>query len=69
MLTKLEGEREKAIMLQRLAGSRAIKRWNDARGNMSVALCVASGACGREEVGSDSSRKMQDKDETTSEAS
>ena len=53
-------------MLQRLGGPRAIKHWNDARGNLSVELCAPSMACDREEVGSDSSRKMQDKEETTS---
>ena len=37
---------------------------------MSVELCCApSMACDREELSSDSSRKMQDNEETTSEAS
>ena len=44
MLTKLEGERERARMLQRLGGSRAIKHWKDARGNMSVELGAPSRA-------------------------
>ena len=33
VLTKWEAERERARMLQRLGGSRAIKHWNDAQGN------------------------------------
>ena len=47
----------------------AIKHWNDARGNVSVEMCSHSIACDREEVCSDYSRKMQDKEETTCEAS
>ena len=69
MLIKWEGERERARMLQRLGGSRAIKHWNDARDIMSFESCSPSMACKMEEVCSESSRKMQDKEETTSEAS
>ena len=69
MLVKWEGERERARMLQRLGGSRAIKHWTDARDNMSVESCSPSMACDMEEAGSESSRKMHDKEETTSEAS
>ena len=47
----------------------AIKHWSDARDNMSVELCSPSMAGDREEGCSESSRKMQDKEETTSEAS
>ena len=63
MLIKWEGERERAKMLQRLRGSRAIKLWSDARDS-----CPLSRA-DMEEVCLESSRKMQDKEETTSEAS
>ena len=35
---------------------------------MSVELCSSSMACDMEEVGSESSRKMREKEETTSEA-
>ena len=39
MLTKWEGEREKARMVQSLGESRAIKYLNGARGNVSVEMC------------------------------
>ena len=52
-----------------LGGSRAIERWNDARGIVSDESCSPSMACDMEEVCSESSRKMQDKEETASEAS
>ena len=45
------------------------KHWNDARDIMSVESCSPSMACDMEEAGSESSRKMQDEEETTSEAS
>ena len=52
-----------------LGGSRAIERWNDSRDTVSNESCSAFLACDMEEVCSESSRKMQDKEETTSEAS
>ena len=42
---KWEGERERARMLPIFGGSRAIKRWNDARDNVSVESCSPSMAC------------------------
>ena len=69
MITKWEGDRERARMLSRLEGSRAIKHWSDARDNMSVESCWPSMAREKEEVCSQSSRKMQQKEETTFEAS
>ena len=56
-------------MLQRLGGSTAIKHCSDARNNMSVESCSLSRAGDMEEVCTESSRKMQDKEETVSEAS
>ena len=61
MLIKCEGERERARMLQRLGGSRAIRHWNGARDTMSVESCSSSRACDMEEVGSESSRKLKDR--------
>ena len=61
--------RERGRMLQRFGGPRAIKHWNDARDIMSVESWSPSMACDMEEVCSESSTKMQDKEETTSEAS
>ena len=69
MLIKWEGERERARMLQRLEGSRAIRNWTDARDTMSVESCSSSTACDMEEVCSESSRKMKDMEKTTPEAS
>ena len=69
ILIKWEGERERARILQRFGGSRAIRHWNDARDVVSVESCSLSMACDMEEAGSESSRKMLDKEETTSEAS
>ena len=65
MVIKWKGERDR--LLQRLGGSRAIKHWNDVRNIVSVESCSLSMACDVEEVCSESSRKMQDKEETTSE--
>ena len=67
---KLEGERARTRMLQRLGGSWATKHWNDAR----HIICPLSRARFPrhviwKEVCSESSRKMRDKEETTSEAS
>ena len=56
-------------MLQRLRGSWATKHWNDARHNVSVESCSPSMARDMEDVCWESSRKMQDKEGTTSEAS
>ena len=64
MLIKWESEMERARMMQRLGGSRAIKQWNDARDNVSVESCSPSMACDVEEVSSESSRKTQDKEDT-----
>ena len=64
-LFKWEGERERAIILQRLGGSRATRHWNDPRDIMSVESCSSSMACVMEEAGSEFSRKMKDKEETT----
>ena len=61
--------RERARILHRLRGSRATRHWNDARDIVSVESCSPSMACDMEEVGSESSRKIRDKEETTSEAS
>ena len=65
MVVKWEGERERARMLQRWGGSKATKRWSDARDNLSVVSRLPWHVVG-EEVCSESSRKMQDKEETTS---
>ena len=59
LLTKWEGERERARMLQRLGGSRAIQHWNDARDIMSVESCSPSIACDMAEVCSESSRRCR----------
>ena len=53
-------------MLQRLGGSRAVRKGFD---TLSFESCSSSMACDMEEVSSESSRKMEDKEETTSEAS
>ena len=42
VLLKRKGERERARMLQRLGGSRAIRHWNGARDTMSVESCSSS---------------------------
>ena len=69
ILLRCQSERERARMLQRLGGSRAIRHWTDPRDTMSVESCSSSMACDMEEVCSESSRKMKDMEETTSEAS
>ena len=51
MLIKWEGERERAMILQRLGRSRAVTYWNDAREIMSVESCSSSMACDMEEAG------------------
>ena len=61
--------RGKSKIFQRLGRSRAIRHLNDARDSMSVESNSSSMACDVEEAGSESSRKMRDKEETTSEAS
>ena len=55
-----EGEKERARILQRLGGSRAIRHWSDTRDIMSVESCSPSMACDMEEVCSESSKKMQE---------
>ena len=70
VLVKWAVEREKARMLQRSGSSRVTRHWNDARDDMSVESCSPSLACDVEAADSESSREMmQDKEETTSEAS
>ena len=56
-------------MLQRLGGSRAIRHGSDAQDTFSFVSCSSCIACDMEEVTSESSRKMQDKEESTPEAS
>ena len=69
ILSQCQIERERARMLQRLGGSRAIRHWTDPRDTMSVESCSSSMAGDMEEVCSESSRKMKDMEETTSKAS
>ena len=69
MLVKWEGERERGRILQRLRKSRTIRHWSDVRDSMSVESCSYSMACCMEEAGSESLRKMRDKEEKTSQAS
>ena len=69
ILLRCQSERQRARMLQRLGGSRAVKHGTDARDTMSVESCSSSMACDMEEVCWRSSRKMKDMDETSSEAS
>ena len=74
-LEKQKGKRnlgtraKEARMLHRLGGSRAVKHWSGAQDSRSIESCSSSMACDMEEVGSESSRKMRDKEGTTSEAS
>ena len=63
ILSRCESGRERTRMLQRLGGSTEIRHWIGLRGTMSVESCSSSMAC------SESSRKMKDMEETTSEAS
>ena len=56
-------------MLQRLGGSRAVRHGSDAQDALSFESCSSSMACEMEEVSWESSKKMKDMDETTSEAS
>ena len=69
ILIRYQRERDKARMLQRLGGSRAIRNGFDTQDTLSVESCMSSVACDMEELSSESSRKMQDKEETTSEVS
>ena len=69
ILTRCHSERERARMLQRLRGWRAIGRRSDAQDNFSFESCSSSIACDMEEVSSESAKKMKDMDEITSEAS
>ena len=62
MLVKWEGERERANILQRLGGSRAIRHWSGARDSMSVESRSSS-------MAESSKKKLKDMDETTSGAS
>ena len=64
----MSNERERTRMLPWLGGSRAIRHWTDSRDTISVESCSSSMACEKEEVCSESSRKIKDMDETTSEA-
>ena len=54
---KWEGESERARMLRRLGGSRAVEHWNEARDIMSVESCSLSMARDIEEVCSESLRR------------
>ena len=56
-------------MLRRLRGSRAIRNGVDTQDTLSFESCWTLMACNMEEVSSESSRKMQEKEETMSEAS
>ena len=70
ILTRCQSEGERARMLKRLGGSRAIGRRSDAQDTFSFESCSSSIACDmEEEVSSESSKKMKDMDEITSEAS
>ena len=69
ILIRYQSERDKARMLQSMGGSRARRNWFDTQDTFSFVSCSPSMACDMEEVYSESSRKMQDKEETTSEAS
>ena len=64
---RCHSERERAKVLQRLGGSRATKHSNDARDIMSVESCSPSMVCDTEEVSSESSKKVKDMNEITSE--
>ena len=59
-LKRCQSERERASMLQRLGGSRAMRHGSDAQDTLSFESCSSSMACDMEEVSSESSRKMQD---------
>ena len=69
ILSRCQSEREKARMLQRLGGSKAIRNGSHVRDTLSFKWCSSSMACDMEEVRSESSKKMKVMDETTSEAS
>ena len=56
-------------MLQRLGGSTAIRNGVDTQDILSIDSCTSSTACDIEEMSSETSRRMQDKEETMSEAS
>ena len=51
-------------MLQRLRGSRAIRNEVGSQDTLSFESCSSSMACDVEEISSESSRRMQDKEET-----
>ena len=69
MLMRYQSEREKARMLQRSGGSRVIRKGADIHDTLSFESCRSSVVDDMEEGSSESSRKMQDKEETTPEAS
>ena len=53
-------------MLQRMGGSRAVRNGFDIQDTLSFESCSSSRVCDMEEAGSESSRKMRDKEDTTS---
>ena len=58
-MIKWEGERERARMLQRLRGSRAVGQWSHAQDNLSFKSCSSSLAFDTEEVRSASSKDCE----------
>ena len=69
ILIRYQSERDKAGMLQRLGGSRAMRNGLDTQDTLSFESCSSSMSCDMEEVSSESSKMMKDVEETTSEAS
>ena len=48
-LKQLEGERDRARLLQRLGGSRAVRQGSDAQDTLSLESCSSSMACDKED--------------------
>ena len=69
ILMRFQSERDKARMLQRSGESRVIRTGADIKDTLSFESCRSSVVDDMEEVSSKSSRKTQDKEETTPEAS
>ena len=69
ILIRYQSERDKVRKLQRLGASKMIRNGPDTQDTLSFESCMSSVACDMEEVSSESSRKMQDKEETASEVS
>ena len=68
ILVRCQSERERARMLQRLGGLRSTGHGSDARDTLSFESCSSSMASDMEQVSAESSKRMKDMDETTSEA-